>query len=139
MVTVTATGHGHRQREGVLPLAPRASCPCVPCIAAQAVARVGVRMAGWRGLAGLRSWWCDGVRGSLRAGCGYPFWTDVGRLGADRVPSRQVREGEGAAAGLVTGTWHLASRMRQAANAPRNEQVQVQNMRLRDLLIEVWS
>lgn len=42
MVTVTA-------ESGVLPLAPRVSCPCVPCIAAQAVARVGVRMAGWAG------------------------------------------------------------------------------------------
>lgn len=50
---------------GVLPLVPWAFlCPCVPCIAAQAVVRVGVRMAGWAVRTGLRSWWCDWGKGA---------------------------------------------------------------------------
>lgn len=85
---------------------PGLLCPCVPCIAAQAVVRVGVRMAGWAVRTGLRSWCCDGVRGQLRGGCGYPFWTACGRLGADRAPSRG-RDEKGKARLLASGTWHI--------------------------------
>lgn len=107
MVTVTAEG-------GVLPLARRAPCPCVPCIAAQAVARVGVRMAGWARRTGLRSWWCDGVRGQAAYVCvcvcrvWLPVWDSRGRLGRDE---------KGKASLLASGIiWHLASGMRQRSS-----------------------
>lgn len=106
MVTVTAEG-------GVLPLARRAPCPCVPCIAAQAVARVGVRMAGWARRTGLRSWWCDGVRGQAAYVCVCVQGVAT-RLGQP-WPTRQGREGEGAAAGiwhhLASGIWHAATQL----------------------------
>lgn len=118
MLTVTATGHGHRQREGVLPLAPRASCPCVPCIAAQAVARVGVRMAGWRGLTGLRSWWCDGVRGSFACRVWLPVldrrWPIGRRQGPLEAGTRRGRRGCWPSKWhLASGIWHLACGKRQ--------------------------
>lgn len=108
-------GHGHPQR--VVSCHSRAGLLVRVYLALplRAVARVGVWMAGWAGRTGLRSWWCDGVRGQAVV-CVHVCRVVATRLGQP-WSIRQGREGEGVAA----GTWHLASGIWHAATqAPKN-------------------